>query len=79
MANINYLSLEEALEIHYATIQNSGGGEFGEIDSGRLESVLIHIQNDDYYPTFLDKITHLFFALVDFTALLMEIRELQLH
>lgn len=26
---------------------------------GRLESVLTHIQNDDYYPSFEQKLTHL--------------------
>jgi len=40
----------------------SGGGSHGMLDKGRLESVLEHIQNDSYYPTFLDKITHLFFC-----------------
>ena len=27
-----------------------------------MESVLQHIQNDVYYPDFIDKITHLFFS-----------------
>ena len=31
-------------------------------DLGRLEGVLQHIQNDDYYPSFVDKLTHLFFC-----------------
>jgi len=33
------------------------------LDQGRLESVLSHVQNDDYYPEFLDKITHLCFSI----------------
>jgi len=33
---------------------------------GRLESVLEHIQNDDYYPNFVDKLTHLFFCACEF-------------
>lgn len=57
-----YISIEEAREIHLATIKNSGGGDCGELDIGKLESVLFHIQNDDYYPTFLDKLEHLFFC-----------------
>ncbi|TVQ26888.1 MAG: type II toxin-antitoxin system death-on-curing family toxin [Spirochaetaceae bacterium] len=57
-----YLSLEQAKEIHEKTIEVSGGGTLGVLDGGRLDSVLQHIQNDDYYPIFLDKITHLFFA-----------------
>lgn len=40
----------------------AGGGAAGLIDPGPLESVLQHIQNDNYYPAFLDKITHLFFS-----------------
>ena len=66
MAKINYISLEEALQIHQSTIENSGGGEMGEMDIGKLDSVLNHIQNDDYYPTFLDKIVHLFFSACKF-------------
>lgn len=66
MAKINYLSLEEALQIHHSTIKNSGGGELGELDIGKLDSVLNHIQNDDYYPTFIDKLVHLFFCACKF-------------
>ena len=62
MAGINYITIEEAKSIHLATIENSGGGDYGELDTGKLESVLFHIQNDDYYPTFLDKLEHLFFC-----------------
>lgn len=62
MAGINYITIEEAKAIHLATIENSGGGDYGELDTGKVESVLFHIQNDDYYPTFLDKLEHLFFC-----------------
>lgn len=43
-------------------IDISGGGFYGLLDIDQLGSVLYHIQNDIYYPTFLDKITHLFFC-----------------
>jgi death on curing protein len=59
---LTYLTLEQALEIHEKTIDVSGGGTAGLIDAGPLESVLQHIQNDVYYPDFIDKITHLFFS-----------------
>ena len=62
MEKIKYISLEEALEIHKSTIIHSGGGDDGELDIGKLDSVLQHIQNDDYYPTFLDKQLHLFYC-----------------
>ena len=61
MAEIHYISIDEALDIHLVTIRNSGG-VCGELDMGKLESILCHIQNDDYYPTFLDKLLHLFYC-----------------
>ena len=70
MADIHYISIDEARDIHLATIRNSGGGDCGELDIGKLESVLCHIQNDNYYPTFLDKLLHLFIVLVKFHLLL---------
>ncbi|MBD5465727.1 MAG: type II toxin-antitoxin system death-on-curing family toxin [Lachnospiraceae bacterium] len=66
MSKIRYLSLNEALEIHRLTIINSGGGDEGELDIGKLDSVLEHIQNDIYYPTFLDKLVHLFYCACKF-------------
>lgn len=79
MIKIKYISFEEALEIHRLTIEKSGGGDFGELDTGKLDSILTHIQNDDYYPTFLEKIVHLFFVRANFIALQMAIKELLLH
>lgn len=57
-----YLTLEQAINIHKTTVEVSGGGTMGHLDTGKLESVLQHIQNDEYYPTFEDKLTHLFFC-----------------
>ena len=57
-----YITIDQAVKIHAKTVEVSGGGSHGMLDKGRLESVLEHIQNDGYYPTFLDKITHLFFC-----------------
>ena len=57
-----YLSIDQAIEIHARTVDISGGGSHGLLDGGRLESVLEHIKNNEYYPEFLDKITHLFFC-----------------
>ena len=59
---IIYLSLEQAIEIHEKTIEVSGGGSVGILEIDKLDSVLEHIQNDVYYPTFVDKLTHLFFS-----------------
>lgn len=61
-----YLTLEQAIVVHARTIDASGGGTHGQLDVGKLESVLEHIQNDDYYPTFDKKLTHLFFCACKF-------------
>lgn len=57
-----YLTLEQAVEVHRKTVEVSGGGALGHLDLGQFESVLEHIKNDDYYPTFEHKLTHLFFS-----------------
>ena len=64
--SIIYLTLEQAVEVHRRTVEVSGGGALGHLDLGKLESVLQHMQNDDYYPTFEDKLTHLFFSACKF-------------
>jgi len=53
-------------EVHAKTVDLSGGGLISILDSGRLESVLQNIQNDDYYPTFEEKLTHLFYCVCKF-------------
>lgn len=55
-----YLTLEQAIEIHGKTVDVSGGGARGQLEVGKLDAVLQNIQNDDYYPTFDAKLTHLF-------------------
>ena len=52
-----YITLKEALEIHKLTIENSGGGLLGQLEIGKLDSVLSNIQNDEYYPNIQDKLT----------------------
>lgn len=66
MGTINYITIERAIDIHAKTVQYSGGGTFEHFDLGRLESVLQNIQIDEYYPTFVDKLTHLFFCTCEF-------------
>ena len=66
MNGIIYITIDQAIEIHKKTITYSGGGTYEHFDVGRLESVLEHIQNDTYYPTFAEKITHLFFSTCKF-------------
>ncbi|MBR0239328.1 MAG: Fic family protein [Thermoguttaceae bacterium] len=66
MNGLVYITLDQAIDTHRKTIQYSGGGVYEHLDLGKLESVLQHIQNDDYYPTFEDKMTHLFFCTCEF-------------
>ncbi len=63
---IVYLSLDRAVDIHRKTVEVSGGGALGHLDIKQLGSVLQHIQNDEYYPAFEDKLTHLFFGACKF-------------
>ena len=62
---MNYFDLEYALLVHDLVIEESGGSA-GIKDEGQLDSVLTHIQNDIYYPTFEDKLTHLMFSIIQF-------------
>ena len=60
---IIYISNEQAIETHNKTIMYSGGGSYEVLNIGYLYSVLEHIQNDDYYPTFEDKLVHLVWSI----------------
>lgn len=63
MSMIIYITdIQEIVNIHKKTIAISGGGAEGIIDIGSLDAALEHIQNDLYYPGFIDKLTHLFFV-----------------
>lgn len=61
-----YLTLEQAIETHRRTVDVSGGGALGQLNVGQLKSVLQNIQNDNWYPTLTDKLTHLFFSTCKF-------------
>lgn len=62
-----YFDTQHAVDVHDWIIEHSGGLA-GLKDLGRLESLLQHIQNDDYYPTFDTKLTHLIFGINKFHA-----------
>lgn len=63
----NFFTSEYAIKIHDKIIEISGGRS-GIKDYGNIDSPLKHIQNDDYYPTFEDKLTHLIFSFNKFHA-----------
>lgn len=62
MTKIIYISLEQAIQMHHSTVEISGGGTTDILDTQRLENALEIIQNDDYYPTIVDKVTHLCYS-----------------
>lgn len=59
---MNYIDINRAKLIYRETIKVSGGGEDSIINIGSLESILEHIQNDDYYPTIEEKLNHLVYS-----------------
>lgn len=61
-----YLTIEQAIQTHALTVEKSGGGTLGVLEIGKLAAVLEHMQNDDYYPTFEEKLTHLFHSACKF-------------
>lgn len=60
---IIYITKEQARQTHIKTIEYSGGGDYTILNVGYLYSALEHIQNDDYYPTFEDKLLHLIWSI----------------
>ncbi|MDI3320178.1 type II toxin-antitoxin system death-on-curing family toxin [Pinibacter soli] len=59
--DFNYFPSDCAIKIHDKIILLSGG-KAGIKDIGNIDSILVHIQNDVYYPTFEEKLTHLIFS-----------------
>jgi death on curing protein len=53
-----YFTVDDAIAKHDEIIEKSGGLK-GVLQLGMLESALEHIQNDTYYPDFIDKLTHI--------------------
>jgi len=66
-ALILYFDVQHSVAVHDWIIDQTGGLP-GLKELGQLESVMCHIQNDDYYPTFDIKLTHLVFGVNKFHA-----------
>ncbi|MDY0273853.1 MAG: type II toxin-antitoxin system death-on-curing family toxin [Desulfomicrobium sp.] len=64
---ILYFDVVHAIREHDWIIEHSGGLP-GIKDEGQLASILAHIQNDLYYPSFKEKLNHLVFAINKFHA-----------
>lgn len=63
MEDVNYLTFEELLQSYEDMIMQSGGGMAMIREEGGIRKVLSFVQNDDYYPTFEDKLTYLVYGL----------------
>ena len=63
--NLIYFNSDYVVNIHDKILDISGGIS-GVKNIGNIDSPLSHVQNDDYYPTFEDKLTHLVFCLNKF-------------
>ena len=57
-----YPTVHYAIFVHDEIIAISGGRS-GVLNAGALGSIIHHIKNDDYYPEFEDKLTHLLFEI----------------
>ncbi len=62
---IFYFDSAHVIIVHDMVIAISGGVP-GVINIGQLESLVCHIQSDEYYPSFIDKLTHLIFGITKF-------------
>lgn len=59
--------IEDVIKAHDKVIAISGGLS-GVKNIGYIDSVIYQIRNDDYYPEFEDKLTHLVFSVNKFHA-----------
>lgn len=64
---LNYFTSEYAIKIHDKIIEISGGLN-GVKTFDYTDSLLAHIQNDGYYSTLEEKLTHLIFSFNKFDA-----------
>ena len=69
--------MEYTIKVHDLIIDEIGGLK-GIKDYGQLEIVLANIQNDLYYPTFADKLTHLMYSVVQLHMFLYSNKRLAL-
>jgi death on curing protein len=62
---MRYWDADGIMKLHDMIVKHYGGRS-GTHQIGQIESLLHHIQNDEYYPTCAMKAAHLFFGLVQF-------------
>lgn len=57
-----YFDAIHAIAVHDEII-NVSGGLIGIMKEGQVEAILDFVQSDDYYPTFEEKLSYLFFSI----------------
>lgn len=58
-----YPDLDVVMQKHDEEVILKSGGTLGILDAGLIDSALSFIENDRYYKTFEDKLTHLVFSI----------------
>lgn len=61
ISKTEYITYDEVIDTYYKMVEVSEGGFAGIKDEGGIRSILDFMQNDDYYPTFVDKLNYLVF------------------
>ena len=62
MDEIRYLTAESVIKLHEFVL-NESGGRPGFKDKDSLDSTLFFVKDDNYYKTFIDKISYLIFSI----------------
>jgi death-on-curing protein len=57
------ITADHVVEAHRKAMERSDSPLIGAANVGAIESIVHHMSNDDYYPSFADKLTHLLFGL----------------
>lgn len=60
--DIIYPTFEQVKQVYDKTIEKSGGGLSGIRDEGGILATLEFVRNDDYYPSFTDKLSYLVYG-----------------
>lgn len=57
-----YIEFEKVISTHDAVLRESGGAS-GNINEDYINGILEFIQNDDYYPSFVEKLSYLVYSI----------------
>lgn len=60
--DIIYPTFDQVKQVYDKTIEKSGGGLSGIRDEGEILATLEFVRNDDYYPSFTDKLSYLVYG-----------------